>query len=215
MTSSSDASREGRGMEAEEEEIEEDDYPHHTWDQSPSTASTSSSSSMTARASTHLTAPNRKGEEEEENLESVHASGHSAKDNCPCVECSTLKFAQAIPLKSTHFFERTWREEAVDYEARFLGHCNVTTDIKEANFFGGDGQFIVAGSDCGSMFIWDRQTTNIVRILQADSATVNCVQPHPSLCQIASSGIDNVIRLWSPLPEVRSISLLRIFSLPS
>uniref|UniRef100_A0A0X3NX51 26S proteasome non-ATPase regulatory subunit 7 n=2 Tax=Schistocephalus solidus TaxID=70667 RepID=A0A0X3NX51_SCHSO len=199
-TSSPDNSHEGRETDGEEEK-EEDDYPHHTWDQSPSTASTSSSSSMTARASTHLTSPDRK-EAEEESLESVRASGHSARqDNCPCVECSTLKFAQAIPLKSTHFFERTWREEAVDYEARFLGHCNVTTDIKEANFFGGDGQFIVAGSDCGSMFIWDRQTTNIVHILQADSATVNCVQPHPSLCQIASSGIDNVIRLWSPLPE--------------
>ncbi|KAL7059724.1 hypothetical protein AAHC03_013235 [Spirometra sp. Aus1] len=181
--------------------LTEHDYPHHTWDQSPSTASISSSSSMTACTSAQFISSSRK-EEEEESLESVRASGHSARqDNCPCVECSTLKFAQAIPLKSTHFFERNWREEAVDYEARFLGHCNVTTDIKEANFFGGDGQFIVAGSDCGSMFIWDRQTTNIVHILQADSATVNCVQPHPSACQIASSGIDSVIRLWSPLPE--------------
>nr|VZI39508.1 unnamed protein product [Spirometra erinaceieuropaei] len=202
-TSSSDHAHEEREADGDEEEEEEkeDDYPHHTWDQSPSTASISSSSSMTACTSAQFISSSRK-EEEEESLESVRASGHSARqDNCPCVECSTLKFAQAIPLKSTHFFERNWREEAVDYEARFLGHCNVTTDIKEANFFGGDGQFIVAGSDCGSMFIWDRQTTNIVHILQADSATVNCVQPHPSACQIASSGIDSVIRLWSPLPE--------------
>ena len=29
-----------------------------------------------------------------------------------------------------------WRGEASDYEARFCGHCNTTTDIKEANFFG-------------------------------------------------------------------------------
>ena len=32
--------------------------------------------------------------------------------------------------------ERMWRGEASDYEARFCGHCNTTTDIKEANFFG-------------------------------------------------------------------------------
>jgi WD and tetratricopeptide repeat-containing protein 1 len=28
------------------------------------------------------------------------------------------------------------RANAHDYELRFCGHCNTTTDIKEANFFG-------------------------------------------------------------------------------
>ncbi len=32
--------------------------------------------------------------------------------------------------------EKQWRADANDYEARFCGHCNTTTDIKEANFFG-------------------------------------------------------------------------------
>lgn len=32
--------------------------------------------------------------------------------------------------------ERLWRLQAYDYEKRFCGHCNTTTDIKEANFFG-------------------------------------------------------------------------------
>jgi protein-arginine kinase activator protein McsA len=32
--------------------------------------------------------------------------------------------------------ERVWRDMAYDYEIRFCGHCNTTTDIKEANFFG-------------------------------------------------------------------------------
>jgi WD and tetratricopeptide repeat-containing protein 1 len=32
--------------------------------------------------------------------------------------------------------ERRARENAYDYEQRFCGHCNTTTDIKEANFFG-------------------------------------------------------------------------------
>lgn len=29
---------------------------------------------------------------------------------------------------------------------------------------------------------------------------MNCVQPHPNLCLLASSGIDHEIRLWSPQP---------------
>jgi WD and tetratricopeptide repeat-containing protein 1 len=32
--------------------------------------------------------------------------------------------------------EKAWRDEANDYTQRFCGHCNTTTDIKEANFFG-------------------------------------------------------------------------------
>jgi WD and tetratricopeptide repeat-containing protein 1 len=32
--------------------------------------------------------------------------------------------------------ETCWRALALDYEARFCGHCNTTTDIKEANYFG-------------------------------------------------------------------------------
>lgn len=64
------------------------------------------------------------------------------------------------------------------------------------------GQYIVAGSDDGAFFIWDRQTTNIVKILKGDDSIVNCLQPHPTTCLLATSGIDQVIRLWSPRPEV-------------
>lgn len=32
--------------------------------------------------------------------------------------------------------EREWRSLSYDYKSRFCGHCNTTTDIKEANFFG-------------------------------------------------------------------------------
>ena len=32
--------------------------------------------------------------------------------------------------------EKNWQQDANDYVQRFCGHCNTTTDIKEANFFG-------------------------------------------------------------------------------
>lgn len=32
--------------------------------------------------------------------------------------------------------EQKKRLESRDFEMRFLGHCNITTDIKEANFLG-------------------------------------------------------------------------------
>ena len=48
------------------------------------------------------------------------------------------------------------RPEAVDYEKRYCGHCNATTDIKEANFFGPNNEYIMAGSDDKNFFFWDR-----------------------------------------------------------
>jgi len=96
--------------------------------------------------------------------------------------------------------EVLWRRKAVDYTSRFIGACNTTTDIKEANFFGSNCQFIVAGSDDGRILIWDKQTTNLVKVLDGDSSTVNCVQGHPTAPVLASSGIDAVVRLWNPRP---------------
>ncbi|KAG9328337.1 hypothetical protein JZ751_014961 [Albula glossodonta] len=69
------------------------------------------------------------------------------------------------------------------------------------DFKGNKGQYIVSGSDDGSFFIWEKETTNLVRILQGDESIVNCLQPHPSYCFLATSGIDPVVRLWNPRPE--------------
>lgn len=70
-----------------------------------------------------------------------------------------------------------------------------------------NGQYIVAGSDDGSFFIWDKATTNIVRVLRGDDSIVNCLEPHPVTCLLATSGIDPVVRLWSPRPEVGNFHL--------
>lgn len=66
-----------------------------------------------------------------------------------------------------------------------------------------NAQYIVSGSDDGSFFIWEKETTNLVRVLQGDESIVNCLQPHPSYCFLATSGIDPVVRLWNPRPEVK------------
>ncbi|CAF0943540.1 unnamed protein product [Adineta ricciae] len=80
------------------------------------------------------------------------------------------------------------------------GHRNARTMIKEANFW--SDSFVMSGSDCGHIFIWNKFTGNIVRIIQADEHVVNCVQPHPLDYPIlASSGIDYNIKVFSPLAQ--------------
>ena len=103
--------------------------------------------------------------------------------------------------------ELSRREKSYDYSTRFVGTCNITTDIKEASYFGSYGQYIVAGSDCGCMFIWERATANILKALHGDESIVNCLQPHPTACLIATSGIDPVVRLWSPQYDSKKLAL--------
>lgn len=40
-----------------------------------------------------------------------------------------------------------------------------------------------------------------MRTLQADDDVANCVRCHPSLPVLATSGIDSVVRLWSPTAQ--------------
>jgi len=89
---------------------------------------------------------------------------------------------------------------ARDYSTRYLGTCNTTTDIKEANFLCND-QYIMAGSDDGKFFIWNRETANIERVLIGDDHIVNCLQSNPFAPILATSGIDPVVRIWQPMPE--------------
>ncbi|EAT49000.1 AAEL000008-PA, partial [Aedes aegypti] len=100
-------------------------------------------------------------------------------------------------LVRIHWGQGTWRAAALDYQDRFVGHLNTKTDIKEANYFG-DANYIVAGSDDGNFFVWERDSGMISAIYQADELIVNCVQPHPYECLLATSGIDHEVRLWSP-----------------
>ncbi|XP_036891165.1 DDB1- and CUL4-associated factor 6 isoform X2 [Sturnira hondurensis] len=83
----------------------------------------------------------------------------------------------------------------------YKGHRNSRTMIKEANFWGAN--FVMSGSDCGHIFIWDRHTAEHLMLLEADNHVVNCLQPHPFDPILASSGIDYDVKIWSPLEESR------------
>lgn len=56
------------------------------------------------------------------------------------------------------------------------GHANVQTDIKEATFLGGQDDLVAAGSDDGSVYVYEAATGHVIKILQADEDVANCVQ---------------------------------------
>jgi WD40 repeat protein len=78
----------------------------------------------------------------------------------------------------------------------YHGHTNVQT-IKDVNYFGLQDEYVVSGSDCGHVFVWDRKSTKIVSILHADEDVVNVIEPHPYEPMIAVSGIDYTVKVFS------------------
>ena len=59
----------------------------------------------------------------------------------------SLQYGDAMTLGAVH---RT--------SHRYMGHSNVQTDIKEANFLGGNDEMVAACSDDGHVFIYNAET---------------------------------------------------------
>lgn len=119
----------------------------------------------------------------------------SSKENC------NTNGSHGSPSSSQHYQP----EVTIDMKQRYIGHCNVGTDIKQASFLGQLGEFVASGSDDGKCFIWEKRTGRLIKVLTGDEAVVNCVQCHPFDCAIATSGIDSTIKMWTPHAEVPSM----------
>ncbi|XP_047506935.1 DDB1- and CUL4-associated factor 8 [Pieris napi] len=84
------------------------------------------------------------------------------------------------------------------YTHKYSGHRNSAT-FKGVAFFGPQSQYIVSGSDCAHIYIWEKQSEAIVQWMDGDnSGVVNCIEPHPRFPIIASSGLDKDVKIWMP-----------------
>uniref|UniRef100_A0A5B7AG04 DDB1-and CUL4-associated factor 8 n=1 Tax=Davidia involucrata TaxID=16924 RepID=A0A5B7AG04_DAVIN len=79
----------------------------------------------------------------------------------------------------------------------YKGHKNCET-VKGVNFFGPKCEYVVSGSDCGRIFIWKKKNGELIRVMEADKHVVNCIESHPHTTVLASSGIENDIKIWTP-----------------
>ncbi|KAH8239270.1 hypothetical protein KR032_002637 [Drosophila birchii] len=80
----------------------------------------------------------------------------------------------------------------------YEGHINSRT-IKGVNFFGSRSEYIVSGSDCGNIFFWEKNSAAIVNFMKGDHAgVVNCLEPHPWMPVLATSGLEHKVKIWTP-----------------
>lgn len=87
------------------------------------------------------------------------------------------------------------------YLHSYEGHRNSAT-VKGVNFYGPKSEYILSGSDDGHIYIWDRNTEAIVNWMRGDdNGVVNCIEAHPNLPVIATSGLDDNVKIWVPSCE--------------
>ena len=74
--------------------------------------------------------------------------------------------------------------------------------MRGVNYFGQRSEYVVSGSDCGHIFLWDKETSHIVNCLYGDEdRAVNSVEPNPTAPYLATSGFDHDVKIWAPSAE--------------
>ncbi|XP_062940426.1 DDB1- and CUL4-associated factor 8-like [Cynocephalus volans] len=92
--------------------------------------------------------------------------------------------------------------DGAEYVKRYKGHRNNAT-AKGVNFYGPRSEFVVSGSDCGHIFFWEKSSCQIIHFMKGDNTgTVNCLEPHPYLPLMATSGLDRDVKVWAPTSKV-------------
>jgi WD repeat-containing protein 42A len=91
-------------------------------------------------------------------------------------------------------------ETATGYLQKYVGHRNERT-VKGVNFMGPASEFVVSGSDCGHIFVWNKKSAELMVMHKGDDEVVNCLEPHPHLAVLATSGIGDDVKIWAPTGE--------------
>lgn len=98
--------------------------------------------------------------------------------------------------ESEREIERECERESNGIIGRYTGHRNTRTILKEAAFW--DDKYVLSGSDCGRVFIWNKTTCEVLAALKVDSHTSMSVKPHPFDPVLACSGLDKNVQLLEP-----------------
>ncbi|XP_059055486.1 DDB1- and CUL4-associated factor 8 [Achroia grisella] len=114
-------------------------------------------------------------------------------------------------------------EEKQGFTHRYSGHRNCAT-FKGVSFFGPNSEYIVSGSDCSHIYIWEKKSESIVQWMRGDdNGIVNCIEAHPRCPVLATSGLDKDVKIWIPKreadPEFKGLEMIvcknSVSSLPS
>uniref|UniRef100_A0AAY5KK25 DDB1 and CUL4 associated factor 8 n=1 Tax=Esox lucius TaxID=8010 RepID=A0AAY5KK25_ESOLU len=131
-----------------------------------------------------------------------HLVSSESKTNITCLVYSHdgTELLTSYNDEDIYLFDSS-HSDGADHSRRYKGHRNNAT-VKGVNFYGPSSEFVVSGSDCGHIYLWDKVSARIVQFMEGDrGGVVNCLEPHPHLPGLATSGLDHDVKLWAPTAE--------------
>ena len=118
---------------------------------------------------------------------------HKANVSCAVFSHDGAQILASYNDDDIYLFDAS-HSDGADSVKRYQGHRNNAT-VKGVNFYGPRSEYVVSGSDCGHVFIWDKETEQVVQFLPGDEGgVVNVLEPHPCLPYLATSGLDHDVR---------------------
>ena len=91
--------------------------------------------------------------------------------SCACL-CSHFILEYFTEILGTYndddifLFDNT-KSDGADCVKTYRGHRNSQT-VKGVNFYGPNSEYIVSGSDCGHVFLWDKSSEQIVQLQKGE-----------------------------------------------
>lgn len=131
-----------------------------------------------------------------------HLVDNEAKANvtCACYNWNGTEVLGSYNDEDIYLFSNE-HSDGSNYIHKYIGHRNNQT-VKGVNFYGPHSEFVVSGSDCGHIFLWDKDTENIVQYMDGDDGgVINVLEPHPYAPVLATSGLDHDVKIWAPTAE--------------
>ncbi|XP_041372422.1 DDB1- and CUL4-associated factor 8-like isoform X2 [Gigantopelta aegis] len=128
-----------------------------------------------------------------------HLIGNETKANvtCACYNYNGTGVLGTYNDEDIYMFSNE-HSDGANYIHRYQGHRNNQT-VKGVNFYGPRSEFVVSGSDCGHVYMWDTETEKIVQFLEADNGgVINVLEPHPFAPILATSGLDHDVKIFAP-----------------
>ncbi|AQL06299.1 DDB1- and CUL4-associated factor 8 [Zea mays] len=126
----------------------------------------------------------------EENIYLFSKDGGLGPDPKKSVRIGAIEGCKSTMLASGH-------DVSQPAPQTYVGHVNRET-VKRVSFIGPNDEYVASGSDCGRIFIWRKGDGKFLRAMEGDECIVNCIEPHPHAMAIASCGIDNDVKVWTP-----------------
>lgn len=93
-------------------------------------------------------------------------------------------------------------EKRKTYYKAYSGHTSECTS-KNCTFLGPNSEYLASGSDDHKIYIWDRESGDLVYTLNYHKDIVNSVTQQPCGGTIlASAGLENYVCIWDSVGEV-------------